>query len=58
MIKPLSTETPLKIRNSHRWYPSFKVTQLSHSMLLKNVIDSALELKLEICAVMFTLSLL
>jgi hypothetical protein len=37
MIKPPSVETPLKIRNSHRWYPYFKVTQLSHSMLLKNV---------------------
>ncbi|WVZ70927.1 hypothetical protein U9M48_019556, partial [Paspalum notatum var. saurae] len=24
MIKPLSSETPLKIRNSHRWYPYFK----------------------------------
>jgi hypothetical protein len=25
MIKPPSTETPLKIRNSSRWYPYFKV---------------------------------
>jgi hypothetical protein len=41
MIKPPSTETPLKIKNRHRWYPYFKVTQLSHSMLLKNGIDGA-----------------
>jgi hypothetical protein len=41
MIKPPSTETPLKIRNNYRWYPYFKVTQLSHSILLKNGIDSA-----------------
>ena len=25
MIKPPSAETPLKIRNSHRWYPYLKV---------------------------------
>jgi hypothetical protein len=27
MIKPSSSETPLKIRNNHRWYPYFKVTE-------------------------------
>ena len=26
MIRPPSSETPLQIRNSHRWFPYFKVT--------------------------------
>jgi len=25
MIRPLSNETPVKISNSHRWYPYFRV---------------------------------
>jgi len=31
MIKPPSSETPLKIRNSSRWYPYFKVLKKSVS---------------------------
>jgi hypothetical protein len=34
MIKPSSGETPLKIRNNHKWYPYFKVTEFCHSMLI------------------------
>jgi hypothetical protein len=32
MIKPPSSETPLKITNSTRWYPYFKVIILPHTI--------------------------
>jgi hypothetical protein len=41
MIKPPSGDTPPKIRNSHRWYPYFKVTELCHLMLLKKCLEGA-----------------
>ena len=34
MIKPPSSETPLKIRNSSRWYPYFKVLKKSVSLII------------------------
>ena len=30
MIRPPSNETPVKISNSHRWYPYFKVKKTCH----------------------------
>jgi hypothetical protein len=32
MIRPPSNDTPLKISNSPRWYPYFKVNNLSYSL--------------------------
>lgn len=34
MIKPPSSETPLKIRNNRRWYPYFQVTKWSFMLPL------------------------
>jgi hypothetical protein len=37
MIRPPSSETPLKIRNSHRWYPYFKVLIIPFDVLVPNL---------------------
>jgi hypothetical protein len=37
MIRPPSSETPLKIRNSHRWYPYFKVLIMPFDVLVPNL---------------------
>jgi hypothetical protein len=37
MIRPPSSETPLKIRNSHRWYPYFKILIMPFDVLVPNL---------------------